>query len=302
MATDGLNLDEYDATMLPILAGQMVRVMRAFGFAGVHVVIIGGLVPSLLVPDPDSGLEPHVGTHDLDLCLSVALIEGEVGEYDRMENSLRAVGFAMVRRDDGTTESWRWRDRLGVTIEFFCPSGKQGRQPGRLFRPGGVVGGKLSALVLATGHLIDRDARDIELEVELPDNGGRTRQVLRVVGPAAYLASKVDALRGRDKNKDAYDIVWILECWPGGQPAIARTIVASAVFDELGPTLTALREEFATIDSAGAVKYGRFMARDTAAVDLASQRAVGAIAAFLGAMDDLFSLAGRGPPGGVSGR
>ena len=285
MATDGRNVDEYDATMLPILAGQAVHVMRTFGFAGAHVVIIGGLVPSLLVPVPEPGLEPHIGTRDLDLCLSVALVDGDVGEYDRLENSLRNAGFDMVPRADGTPESWRWRDRLGVTIEFFCPPGKNRSRPGKLFRPRGVVGGKLSALVLAAGHLIDRDVRDVELEVELPHGGGQTRHVLKVVGPSAYLASKVDALRARDKNKDAYDIVWIVECWPGGQLELARTIVASAVIDELGPTLTALGEEFATIDSAGAVKYGRFMARDTAASDHASRQAVGAVAALLAALE-----------------
>ena len=45
--------------------------------------------------------------------------------------------------------------------------------------------------------------------------------------------------------------------------------------------VVALGEEFATIDSAGAVKYGRFMARDAAAVDRASRQAVGAVAALL---------------------
>jgi hypothetical protein len=98
----------------------------------------------------------------------------------------------------------------------FGPS----RAPGRLHRPGGVVGGRLSALVLSAGRLIDGDTREIELVVDLPAGAGRTRQPVKVVGPAAYLASKADALHRRDKNKDAYDIVWLLESWPGGTRAI----------------------------------------------------------------------------------
>ena len=38
--------------------------LRAFGFANSHAIVVGGLVPSLLVPKPDAGLEPHVGTEE----------------------------------------------------------------------------------------------------------------------------------------------------------------------------------------------------------------------------------------------
>lgn len=214
----------------------------------------------------------------------MALVEGEVGEYERLEKSLRDAGFEMAR-EDGKSVSWRWVGGAGapVTVEFFC-SEAEGRAPGRLYRPGGVVGGKLSALVLSTGSLIDRDVRDVDVELELPGGGGRTRQRFRVVGPAAYLAAKADALRQRNKNKDAYDVVWLAESWPGGQPSLGGEIKRSAIFGELQPTLAVLSEEFATIDSAGAVKYGRFMATDTATSDAFARRAVGAIRALMTAL------------------
>jgi hypothetical protein len=285
LATDGGDLDDYDPRLRASLSAEAVRILRAFGFAGAHVVVIGGLVPSLLVPMPEPGLDHHVGTTDLDLCLSVALVAGDVGEYERLERSLRDAGFAMARDDAGSSISWRWVGGIGMplTVEFFCAAA-DGRLPGRLFRPGGVVGGKLSALVLAAGGLIDRDARDLDVEVELPGGGGRTRQRLKVAGPASYLAAKADALQRREKNKDAYDIVWLVESWPGGQPAFAAELQRSVVFGELAPALSVLATEFATIDSAGAVKYGRFMARDTAGSDFHARRAIGAIRALLAAL------------------
>ncbi len=90
------------------------------------------------------------------------------------------------------------------------------------------MGGKLSAMVLAAGKLIDSDTRDVELDVRLPGGGGSTRQPVKVAGPAAYLAAKADALRRRNKNKGAYDIVWLAESWPGGQAALANEIRAVA--------------------------------------------------------------------------
>jgi hypothetical protein len=280
LATEGGHIGDYNPALQPRLKAEAVRVLRAFGFAGAHSIVVGGLVPSLLVPRPESGIEGHVGTQDLDLCLSVALVEGDVGNYERLEKCLRDTKFDMAR-EDGHSVTWRWQGGLDVpiTVEFFCPAGP-GREPGRLYRPGGVVGGKLSAMVLSAGRLIDRDVRDIEVEVDLPGGGGGTRHELRVVGPAAYLASKADALRRRSKNKDAYDIVWLAESWNGGQMALAAEIASGPVAgdSEFASARATLREEFGTVDSAGAVKYAHFMAPDDATFhDGLKRRAVGAV-------------------------
>jgi hypothetical protein len=169
-----------------------------------------------------------------------------------------------------------------INVEFFCAAGP-GREPGRLDRPGGVVGGKLSALVLAAGRLIDADTRDVELDVVLPAGGGSTRQPVKVAGPAAYLAAKADALRRRDKNKDAYDIVWLVESWPGGQVELAREIAATSIAGdaEFIEALRVLKHEFGSVDAAGAVKFARFMDEDGSSIDRLARQAVGAVAALL---------------------
>ncbi|NNB85097.1 hypothetical protein HJC10_27195 [Corallococcus exiguus] len=275
MATEGFHLGEYDPSVRSALLAEAVHVVRAFGFAGAHIVIIGGLVPSLLVPTPEVGIEPHAGTQDLDLCLRVALVEGEVGDYERMENALKAVGFKMHA---GT--SWRWKGGISrpLIVEFFCPPGPE-REVGRLYRPGGVVGGKLCALVLKTGNLIDRDFVEKEVDVVLPGGGGRTRHLLKIAGPASYLAAKVDALKNRTKNKDAYDIVWLVEAWPGGQSPLAATIRLSPVHDDpvFQHALVALGHEFADLDAAGARMYARFMSAPGVDLDQSARRASSAV-------------------------
>lgn len=106
MATDSRG--DYDARVTELILNEAAGVIREFGFAGKHVILIGGLVPGLLIPVLDPGIEPHVGSRDIDLCLSAALVAGDVGEYERVEKSLRNAGFEMVRKPDGTRESWRW--------------------------------------------------------------------------------------------------------------------------------------------------------------------------------------------------
>jgi hypothetical protein len=137
-----------------MLLGEAGHLLRAIGFAADHAILIGGMVPGLLVLDPGLG-HPHVGTADLDLCLSVALVEGDTAEYERIETALKDIGYEM------TDQSFRWRRNAGLrpAVEFFCPAGED-RPAGQLFRPVAkanpvakhVMGSRLSALALSAGN------------------------------------------------------------------------------------------------------------------------------------------------------
>ncbi len=241
--------------------------------------------PSLPVPVLDPGIEPHIGTTDLDFCLSAAIIEGDKAEYERLEQGLKRAGFV-------AEESWRWRGGPDgrLLVEFFCPAGP-GREPGRLFRPRGAdnprakhnLGGSLSALVLEAGSLISADVHLIRREIDLPGGKGKQTFELRVTGIAGFLAAKASALQGRDKPKDAYDVVWLIEAWPGGPAGAAQAVQAPPVSDrpELVRGLEILDDQFHDIDRAGARSYARFMAGGDDAPDLLARRAVGALHEFL---------------------
>ena len=75
--------DDYDDPMSGRSLGVAADVLRSFGsaFGGRHLAIVGGLVPGLLVCEPPAGIEPHVGTSDLDLHLSLHLLDGETADY-----------------------------------------------------------------------------------------------------------------------------------------------------------------------------------------------------------------------------
>ncbi len=103
--------------------------------------------------------------------------------------------------------------------------------------------------------------------------------------PVAFIVAKIDALEGRDKPKDDYDIVWLIESWPGG-PAAAAVAFASrpALLDaRVAPALTRLGELFADTNSVGARSYARFLAESPVDESLLERTAVGAISEFLAA-------------------
>ena len=74
---------DYADPMSQELLGRAADVLRSFGsaFGGRHLAIIGGMVPSLLVDEVPENVAPHVGTGDLDLHLSLHLLDGETADY-----------------------------------------------------------------------------------------------------------------------------------------------------------------------------------------------------------------------------
>ncbi len=268
--------NDYDPSLVPLILAQAAEVIRALSFAGAHLTIIGGLVPPLLVPMVEEGLEPHVGTLDLDMCMSVALLAGDVGQYENLQKGLEGAGFE-VMREDSKPVSWRWRRKnTKLVVEFLCPVPADGsRRAGELHRPGGPVAGKLSALVLDAGGLIAADTRVVRRKVEV--SKGALDFEFRVAGPLSWLVSKTDALERRDKTKDAYDIVWLCECWPGGQAALAVELRACPKFEDpkAASGFERLEAAFANRDQIGPKQYADFMLEEDR--ERSALRAVGAV-------------------------
>ena len=286
---DGQHVAGYDRYLAETLVAEAADLVRALGFMAPHVVLIGGLVPGLLVPVLDPGIEPHVGTADIDLCLSVALVEGDTEAYERIETVLKGLGF----EEGDVSFRWQRREGIGLSVEFFCPAGEQ-RPSGRVFRPTLAdnptgkhnFGGRLSALALDAGELLTTDVEVLRRSIVLPQNKGTLDMDLRVTGPLAFLTAKIDALRGRDKPKDAYDIVWLIESWPGGPATAAHSFAQRPTFEraEVVSALEAIRDAFGATDRVGTRSYARFLATDAREEPQLERRAVGAIAEFTAAL------------------
>ena len=292
---DGEHISEYDPVVSEAILGEAAHLLRHLGFAGNHAILIGGLVPGLLVLDPGPGRPVHIGTTDIDFCLSVALVEGDTAEYERIEAALKKAGYKATE----STFCWKHTQRLGLKVEFFCPAGEN-RPSGTLFRPKAAddptvkhnMGSHLSAIALDAGEAISADAQTIERDVTLPDGAGVVRQKFRVSGIVGFLIAKVGALLGRDKPKDAYDIVWLLETWDGGPEGAAAAVRESPIFDreDVQSALGRLTTEFSDVGRVGPTSYARFTVLTDAGQDekdRAARQAVGAVRTFSLALANL---------------
>lgn len=243
-----------------------------------RLVLIGGLAPTLLLDSEHIDAlfreELHPGTNDIDLCVQVELTNDDT-LYASLLGNLKALGFEPRKRNDGVGEStWQWVrtvDGTKIAMEFLAPAdgvtsiggapaaGRIGEESPN--RPGDEIG----AFRLPAGQLALEDIQQRTLEVDLlgpPDeiSAGRARVQVWVANILPLLVLKSLALRNRQKNKDAFDIVWLLTRWPGGPRAVARDSTQSPVANNpfVGEALAILEGAFADPAQYGCRGYAIF--------------------------------------------
>ena len=286
---------DYSDPMSEKLLGLAADVLRSFGsaFGGRHLAIVGGVVPSLLVDSVPLGIERHVGTADLDLHLSLHLMDGETADYyDAIIDGLRNLGLRPDRRD-GRDIKWRWIGmyrEVRLQVEFLCPlrtrSGhSEAPAAGTPAEQNIGPSDEITALALGFGHFVSDDTIIVERVVET--SRGRLRYEFPVAGVASWLCLKADAIMGRDKPKDAYDVVWLIV---GLGPAVSAErvrvspLLQGSMAGEVFAQLARLAEQFADVDAVGARSYADFLGDENAHVE--RRFAVEAVAQFWRLLND----------------
>jgi hypothetical protein len=247
-------------------AGSLFHLIGGMGAK--HLVLVGGLVPPLLAPSP---AEPHIGSADVDLCLSVAITQGATREYYKSIEEKIAQFF-----EPEPDTSFRWRkqpDAPGVPliVDFLAPE----HEADTLVVDGtraldddiaaANAGTRLRPLALKAGALLDRDADEHAFEVDLVYRPGEQAPVrMRHTGPVGLLAAKAAALDGRAEHKDGYDVAWwCMNADPDPEKVAALVSSRPAFVDPLVPeSLALLRSAFAKPRYPGPTGYARLARPD----------------------------------------
>jgi hypothetical protein len=209
------------------------------GMAARHLIVVGGLVPPLLVPGRAA---LHVGSADIDFCLSLAITDGQTSVYKSIEETISPF-FESVG-----ASGFRWRKRSGqqgipLLLDFLAPNEDATPISDGTLEPSNTtteanLGAALRPFPIRTGKLIDRDAETVTRKgVPLTHRPGVRADVrLKVAGPVGFLAAKADALDGRDDPKDGYDVAWwCLNAASSAEEAAKIVIGRPAFADELFP-------------------------------------------------------------------
>ena len=171
------------------------------------MVVIGGLVPSLLIEQDDlsDGVDAHVGTMDLDVGLTIALL-GE-GRYRTLTERLRQAGFEQDATEQGnpTRQRWKIETREKVTVDFLIPPSLPGDRGGALRN----IEPDFAAIIAPGLHLAFVDREQVTISGTTVVGEQATRAVW-VCGAGAYVVLKSLAFHLRGENKDAYDLYYLV--------------------------------------------------------------------------------------------
>lgn len=217
-----------------------------------ELVVVGGLVPGLLCPQP-FGSDRHAGTLDLDLGLSVGLLGSQ--RYKEVAERLRRSGFGPDRNESGEETHQRWvASSLKVGVDFLIPPTEPGDLPGRLKH----LEERFAAIITPGLHLAFADRRQIEVRGRT-HKGENARRMVWVCGPGAFVILKALAVMMRAENKDAYDLHYVIRNYGRGPEEVADHIRRLPADPNLRRAIEILGTEFATLDSIGPMRVAAFL-------------------------------------------
>lgn len=226
-----------------------------------YTVIVGGIVPSLLFGDdnPDPVLGPHAGSADVDLTLSLIVLDKE--RYTNVRDALKARDFAPdVIDSNGKIARQRWRHGpTGALVDFLMPPvppDEQGEGALKgLERDFAAV--TMLGLDLALQHRIS-------IQLEGKDLIGRpTSREVPVCHPAVLVMLKALAISGRDVNKDAYDLFFVLKASPEGPEGLGKFLRRLRPHKALDAMEEAMKDPFKSIESPGPSNVCAFLGVDS---------------------------------------
>ncbi len=243
----------YDATQASYVKATCLYLATKIGDLLDEVVVVGGIVPTLLV-NQDAAPERHVGTADLDVGLTLAVLDGK--RYEKLTERLRQAGFGPDETDDGKPTSQRWRidGPPRVTVDFLIPPTGAADKGGRIKN----IEGDFAAIIAPGLRLAFLDKVAIALD-GTSIKGERATRTVQVAGPAAFVAMKALALRLRGENKDAYDLQYFVRFYDGGAARIAEAALRIKSEPEMQEALAYLREDFASVEHVGPKRAAEFL-------------------------------------------
>lgn len=245
---------DYESEQAALVRATCLYVATKLGDLMDELVIVGGLVPSLIVDQTaGGGIEPHVGTMDLDVGLALGLLDG--GRYKTLANRLRSAGFEMAVNDDGNVTRQRWTISNGaVGVDFLIPPSLPKDRGGKLRD----LERDFAAIIAPGLELAFRDRQRLTIDGTTIFGEKASRQVW-VCGAGAYVVLKALAFDSRGENKDAYDLHYVVRNYGAGVHDVAdklRPLLGGADGDK---AITVLKRDFVDVEGVGPRRVAEFL-------------------------------------------
>ncbi len=205
-----------------------------------NLAVVGGWVPELAFPH-----RGHIGSLDVDLALDARKLQPKA--YESIRKKLVDAGY----QQSPDMPNRFFRSLKGTTLQVKVD----------------LITGEFPEIAgEGTHHVIQELAvwkargvdlafvfqQEVSVEGVLPD-GGHNKVAAKMPIISAYLCIKAITLSERKKEKDAYDICFCIDNYPGGYKALAEEFLGITENSLIAEGIAILREKFARLDSIGPV-------------------------------------------------
>lgn len=240
---------DYTGDAVQAARSVLLEVTRLLGAYRDRLVLVGGWVPGLLLPDAEPR---HVGSLDIDLALDHRRL-GEP-EYRTIRELLAGRGYEQddrqpfIFRRCVTIHGREIRVEVDLLAGEYEGTGKSRRtQKVHDVRPRKARGCDLAFDMAA----------EVELHGTLP-NGASDSAKIRIATIVPFLVMKGMALADRLKEKDAYDIHFCIKRYPGGMDALVTAFEPHVTHGLVAEGLAKIAGKFADLGGFGPTAVAGF--------------------------------------------
>ena len=227
------------------ILGEVINLLDEYSE---NLLLVGGWVPTLMYPDKE-----HIGSIDVDVLINQMKVK-KAENYMTIKRILERNGY---KRHPEKYFTYCKSVTIGgitydVDVDFL--SGKYGGDGGNVSKH---VDGIKTLPATGGNFAFEFPANNIRIEYSRPD-GAMDFAHVNVISVVPYLVMKSAAL-GRGKPKDAYDIYFTIDKYPGGVRELTKEFFPWSDKELIRDMCTNLGEKFASPNHAGPADVVAFL-------------------------------------------
>ena len=256
------NISMYSKSVTESSKSVLVEILRILGSYRDYLVLSGGWAPYFVLERFGEGGR-HCGSVDIDFVLNPRLIDLRV--YETLVSLIEKRGYRSYVADDGEVLPYRFYRNVkspldgieySIEVDFISePDVVKRLSPTRFL----AVQKDLQAVVIRGSSIVFSHNFEHNITGVLP-SGAETRTLAKVSDVVGSLATKGLALKGRYKEKDAYDIYFVLRYHKGGPKKVAEEVRSFLGESVVAEALEEIRDKFRNVRSEGPFQVAYFLA------------------------------------------
>lgn len=262
------NINLYSRELTEASKSVLLEVLRILGSYKDYLVLSGGWTPHFILQRFGEA-DQHCGSIDIDFVLDPRLADLKV--YETIVFMIEKRGYKPYKTENGEVLPYRFyrsiRSPLNgqdydIEVDFITEPRVVERLHPSMFLS---VQRDLQAVVIRGSSIVFSHNFKHAIKGVLP-SGAETRVTCKIADVTGCIAMKGLALKGRYKEKDPYDIYFLLRHYRGGPEKAAKEVRRYLDEPIVKETVDEIREKFRTPRSEGPFQVAYFLAPEDEAM------------------------------------